>query len=218
MGRDYKRRAPARKKKSAVSGWLWLVAGLTVGLFVAFLVYLNEHHDRPAAPEKTASRETRRPPAKEPAKAPKPAPARKEPAAKPQPKPAQPPKQATAKAPEPAPAKKPLSYDFYTILPQFEVEVPEEKNPPREKPVPALATPGTYLLQVGSFKNARDADTRKAELALLGIVASVQPVNVDATTYHRVRIGPIQDLAKLNRVRQTLRENGIEFMTLKTNS
>jgi len=183
MGRDYKRRAPARKKK-AVPGWVWLLSGLTVGLFVAFLVFLQT---REPAPVKTAARE---------------------------------PARASAKAPAAAtPEKKPLSYDFYTILPQFEVEVPEEKNPPREKPVPAVAAPGTYTLQVGSFTNARDADTRKAELAMLGIVSAVQAVNVDGkSTYHRVRIGPFSDLERLNSVRQTLRENGIEFMTLKTRS
>ncbi|MGE0079905.1 MAG: SPOR domain-containing protein [Thiohalomonadaceae bacterium] len=191
MARDYKRRAPARKKKVA-PGWVWLLAGLAVGLFVAFLVYLNEQ------PSKAQTGRA--------AHAPRPAPTetRKEAAAKPAPTP----------KPQVAPEKKPLQYDFYTILPQFEVEVPEEKNPPREKPVAALETPGTYVLQVGSFKQARDAEARKAELAMLGIVSSVQAVDVDATTYHRVRIGPLQDLDHLNRVRQTLRENGFEFMTL----
>jgi cell division protein FtsN len=187
MGRDYKRRAPARKRKKAIPGWVWLLSGLTVGLFVAFLVFLQT---REPAPVKTAAREPARAGAK---------PAPKAPAAT-------------------APEKKPLSYDFYTILPQFEVEVPEEKNPPREKPVPAVATPGTYTLQVGSFTSPRDADTRKAELAMLGIVSAVQAVNVDNATYHRVRIGPFSNLERLNSVRQTLRENGIEFMTLKTRS
>lgn len=192
MARDYKRRAPARKKKTTAPGWVWLLAGLTVGLFVAFLVYLNAQ-----PPKGTAN---------PPAQASKPAPAegRKEAAAKPAPAP----------KPQATPEKKSLQYDFYTILPQFEVEMPEDKNPPREKPVVALATPGTYVLQVGSFKQARDAEARKAELALLGIVSSVQAVEVDATTYHRVRIGPLQDLEQLNRLRQTLRENGIDFMTL----
>jgi cell division protein FtsN len=195
MARDYKRRAPARRKKPVAPGWVWLLAGLTVGLFVAFLVYLNERDPGPAPTARSAVRETPRA------------------AAKPAPKPAAPAAEAEAPA-----GKKPLSYDFYTILPEFEVEVPEERNPPREKPVQAVNTPGTYLLQVGSFRNARDADTRKAELAMLGIVSAVQAVSVEATTFHRVRIGPFEDLERLNRVRQTLRENGIEFMTLKTRS
>lgn len=197
MGRDYKRRAPARRKKKATPGWVWLLAGLTVGLFVAVLVYLNGQPGAPEPPRVHA-------PAPKPAEAPKQAVVKAKPVPKPDP-------QADA-------GRKPLTYDFYTILPQFEVEVPEEKSPSREKPVTALTMPGTYVLQAGSFKNARDAETRKAELAMLGIVSAVQTVNVDAATYHRVRIGPLQDLERLNRVRQTLRENDIEFMTLTLKS
>jgi cell division protein FtsN len=55
-------------------------------------------------------------------------------------------------------------------------------------------------------------------LALLGIRASVQSVTVEGSVFYRVRIGPYRDLDRVNKVRQTLRENKIEFMTLKERS
>jgi len=175
-------------------GWLWLVTGLTVGLFVAFLVFLSQHEPRGRKPVEAEAE-----PVKE--QAPAPSQAKVEPA-----------KPEAAKAPE----KKPLNYDFYTKLQEFEVEVPEDRKGTKPKPV---ASPGSYVLQVGSFKSAKEAESRKAELALLGIRSSVQTVKVEGNaTYHRVRIGPYRDLDKVNKMRQTLRENHIDYVTLKERS
>ena len=69
---------------------------------------------------------------------------------------------------------------------------------------------GRLMLQVGAFKSADDADVVRARLALLGLDATVSPVQTDNVTLYRVRLGPFGRLDDLNGIRQTLSENGIE--------
>ncbi|MDQ1303206.1 MAG: hypothetical protein QG595_1189, partial [Pseudomonadota bacterium] len=66
----------------------------------------------------------------------------------------------------------------------------------------------------GAFPEFADADAVKARLALLGVVAEIQSAEADGRRFHRVRIGPIDDLDKLNRLRARLRQNRIEFMLI----
>jgi cell division protein FtsN len=107
-------------------------------------------------------------------------------------------------------------FDFYDILPQYEVVVPEVETAAgpsaRAKPVDE---PGSYVLQAGSFGAATDAEKLKANLALLGIESRVQKVAIDDDVYHRVRIGPITDLDKLNRIRRQLHDAHVNAMLMK---
>ena len=41
MPRDYKTRATGNDKKS-LPGYVWLLSGLAIGLFIAFIVYLDK--------------------------------------------------------------------------------------------------------------------------------------------------------------------------------
>jgi len=68
---------------------------------------------------------------------------------------------------------------------------------------------------VGSFKSVKDAEQRKAELALSGIVAQVQSVTVNDATWHRVRVGPVQGARKADELRQRLQNNGIDSLVMK---
>jgi cell division protein FtsN len=100
------------------------------------------------------------------------------------------------------------SYDFYDMLPNFEVVVPEkDREVARERDAaPAtIARPGVYVLQAGSYRKQEEADRIQAQLKKQGIDATVQRVAVDDDVWHRVRIGPITDLAELNRLRARLR-------------
>jgi cell division protein FtsN len=107
-------------------------------------------------------------------------------------------------------------FDFYEILPQYEVVVPEVETAAgpaaRSRPV---EEPGSYVLQAGSFSAAGDADRLKANLALLGIESRIQRVTIDDDTFHRVRIGPISDLDQLNRIRRRLRDANIDTLLMK---
>jgi cell division protein FtsN len=71
------------------------------------------------------------------------------------------------------------------------------------------------VLQAGSFSAASDADKLQANLALLGIESRVQRVTIDDDVYHRVRIGPITDLEKLNRIRRQLHDAHVNAMLMK---
>jgi cell division protein FtsN len=107
-------------------------------------------------------------------------------------------------------------FDFYEMLPKYEVVIPEVETAAspaaRAKPI---EEPGSYVLQVASFKAAGDAEKLKANLALLGIESRVQRVTIDDDVFHRVRIGPITDLSALNRIRKQLRDARIEPMVMR---
>jgi hypothetical protein len=109
-------------------------------------------------------------------------------------------------------------YDFFTVLPEMEVIVPEEELNVRSQPdAPGTVADGSteYLLQVGSFQSNGDAEEMKARLALLGIVARVQSVTVNDATWHRVRIGPVAGARAAEDLRRQLSENGIDSLVMQ---
>jgi len=108
-------------------------------------------------------------------------------------------------------------YDFYQMLPNFEVVVPEkDKDVKRDLPAAAkIERPGVYVLQAGSYRNEADADRVRAQLALQGVDARVQRVAVDADVWHRVRIGPISNLDELNKLRKQLQAAEIDALVIR---
>jgi cell division protein FtsN len=107
-------------------------------------------------------------------------------------------------------------FDFYEMLPKFEVVVPErEKAVSNDARPAAIERPGAYVLQAGSYRNFADADRVRAQLALQGIESKIQRVSIDKDTWHRVRIGPMKDLAELNRTRERLRASDIEAIVVR---
>ena len=56
----------------------------------------------------------------------------------------------------------------------------------------------------------------KARLALLGVVASIQPVVINqGEQWHRVRVGPLASMDELNRIRARLAENEIKVLLVR---
>jgi len=110
-------------------------------------------------------------------------------------------------------------FQFYDILPQFQVVVPRGEPRNGAAPVAARAAPvqqpGRYLLQAGSFSTPAEADRLQATLALRGIESRVQPATVDGNAFYRVQIGPIDEIDALNRTRRQLLDAGIEALPLK---
>jgi cell division protein FtsN len=115
-------------------------------------------------------------------------------------------------------------YDFFTVLPEMEVVVPGQNSDQKDgqatgqenvqETAPDNDT-GSYLLQVGSFRQAGDAEQLKARLALIGIVARIQTVEVNEATWNRVRIGPVNGARQADELRKQLAKNGIDSLVMK---
>ncbi len=106
-------------------------------------------------------------------------------------------------------------FEFYTILPEFEVEIPETEIKIRKhEEKRGKAGPGRYLLQVGSFRTYKDADKLKAKLAMLGIESTIETAKVKDTTWNRVKLGPYRSLNTVDRVRKKLRQNQIDAIVV----
>lgn len=128
--------------------------GLTVGLGVAVAVYVYDR--RPGALSSTQTA----PIANEQAKADK-------------------------SAPEPQSAESDTQFEFYDVLPKSEIVIPNKDGNKSESgggAVAAIETPGSYVLQVGSYRNFADADRVRAQLALQGVESKIQKVSIDADT------------------------------------
>jgi len=182
-------RGASRGQKGS-PGWLWLLAGILIGLGLAWYLFGKGYIPQPRqdAVSEPPAAETGKPAASE----------------------------------EVAPRgtdNKRQKYDFFTVLPEMEVVVPEQELSgqvsPQSGTVPTGADAGRYLLQVGSFREMSDADQLKARLALLGVVARVQSVTVNDATWHRVRVGPVASVREADDLRNRLADNGIDSLVLK---
>ncbi|WP_440224591.1 SPOR domain-containing protein [Dokdonella sp. MW10] len=136
-------------------------------------------------------------------------------------------------------AKPKKAFDFYSVLPEMEVVIPDaeisakardeakaraaaaqqQAQTPPGTPTPppaAVATGGArYLLQAGSYPNAKSAEEIKAKLALSGFFAQVYPVTINGKTWHRVRLGPYASASELEAAKASLAENGVNAIALK---
>ena len=107
-------------------------------------------------------------------------------------------------------------FDFYRMLPNYEVVIPEHEDVASNADEPPVQAAGVYVLQAGSFRKAEDADRLRAQLALLGVESRIQRVTIDgADTWHRVRIGPVNDLDELQKLRLTLARNSVEALVIR---
>ncbi len=104
--------------------------------------------------------------------------------------------------------------DFYSVLPQRKVEIPisEEERAAIENPSINKEVVDQSILQVGSFQSADEADSLKAQLAFLGLKATIKSAVVSDETWHRVQLGPFASETKLSRAKNLLIENEIKYM------
>lgn len=117
-------------------------------------------------------------------------------------------------AADPPPAEAGERFEFYDMLPDAEVAVPEQPRTTGAVGPPPVSMPGTYVVQAGAFPDFAEADKVKARLALLGVVSEIQAADANGARFHRVRIGPIDNLNELNRLRARLHQNGIEYLVI----
>ena len=186
--RKARRKSPARK--SEYPPIVWMLFGLGVGLSVAFAVYMNDRQ-----PTVTPVAETPQPASLQNALDDN--------------------GEATVVEEEPV-EKKDKRFTFYDILPNVEI-LTDEATPEVEADLEpqAIEEPGVYVLQAGSFSTHKDADRRRAELALQGIESHIQRVKLNDRNYHRVYIGPTDDLDELNLLRSRLRAAKIDVFRIR---
>ena len=207
MPRDYKTRVTNKSKKS-LPGYIWLLSGLAIGLFVAFIIYLDKQPENNQDFGSAVQLELEK--LKQQTK-------KKNNEAT----------SSTSKAP--VIAKKEPKFNFYTILPELEVLIPESETRPPPPPPASTSTSISksktstkqqktkkqYILQVGSFQNLSDAKKLKANLAFLGLEADIQHVNVNKQAWHRVRTGPYQDKKQLYQKQKLLKQNDIPAISME---
>jgi cell division protein FtsN len=123
---------------------------------------------------------------------------------------------ATGKPPE-----KPR-FDFYRILAGGEEPLSDRELRERLRAAKtasadqSAASKDVYFIQAGAFQNPAEADNQKARLAILGFESNVEPTSLpDRGTFYRVRLGPYDKVEELNRVRQSLAQNGIDASLVK---
>ena len=107
-------------------------------------------------------------------------------------------------------------FDFYDRLKNQQVVIPEQEKDARpDLPTSLIDRPGIYVLQPGAYRDAAEAEKLRARLSRLGVEATIQRVAIDADVFHRVRIGPYEDLGQLNAVRAKLRAADIDPQVMR---
>ncbi len=197
-----KRPAPSTTKPviTCSPAWAWFFAGILIGIVISFVFYFHEiapNH----LPDQTANMTNTMPVV-----------------ATVQENPVTPVKSSTEKI------KGDTQFEFYDVLPNGGakkttpaiIDEPEDVGEIDLSPVQA---PGTYLLQVGSFKDARGAEALQTYLATLNVRTYIQQATVKETDgsnilWHRVMAGPFTDLNLLNQTRNTLAVQNIYTIVL----
>ena len=99
-------------------------------------------------------------------------------------------------------------FDFYEILKEREVEVPDRSGEVEA----AVQTDVEMFLQVASFRSAEDADQLRANLLLQNMNAFIELIDRDGSLWHRVVVGPFESRSRMARARSDLAAQ--EFNTL----
>ncbi len=188
MARKKRKRAAGRRKSDQMPGWMGMITGLVIGLTVAFFVYISEL--KPPAQLKAKVQEQKQAAIKAVDKA----------------------GQAIGDAIE----DPGITFDFYDMLPNLDVEVYEDDPPSRvitrSAPPARVSAPGIYILQAGSFSKIEDANRRKAEIALLGVRSEIKRGTANQRTVYRVYTAPMESPDEVNRVSDKLRDSNIEIL------
>jgi len=175
--------------KKPLPALIWLLVGLGIGLFVALLVYLDGQPGTGTSFGAAVQKELNKI------------------------------KQKPAKKQDKKPGKQEPKFNFYTILPELEVLIPDsETQPPKSNTTASgnnLSSGKKYILQAGSFQNKQDAEKQKASLALLGYEANIQHVTINRDTWHRVRLGPYTNTKELYQTIALLHQHGISAMAME---
>lgn len=101
------------------------------------------------------------------------------------------------------------SYQFYELLSNLEVAVPETNI------LTAEEDNVIYWLQASSFRDPEDAEDMRVNLILGNMEAQVKPIDLDGAVWHRVMAGPFESRTIMNKAKEDLVAQGINPITLR---
>ncbi|MEM7466392.1 MAG: SPOR domain-containing protein [Pseudomonadota bacterium] len=192
MARDYKNSGAKKKaqREKPMGSWMSFVSGLSLGLLVAFLVYLWRDQVPAVDGGRIANQVEEFIFEKDPENT-----------------------EISDIAIDDTPTPK---FDFYNILPEVEVKVPDWQLEANDTGDSGDLQPGTYVLQVGSFRELKDADRAKAQLALSGMHAKIHRVVINGQdVWYRVHLGPFEDSETIQAARRKLIESKNDFIVIR---
>ncbi|MFP4146110.1 MAG: SPOR domain-containing protein [Halorhodospira sp.] len=189
----------SRPERRSIPGWAWLLVGAALGAGALFFLQYQQQGGGEADP------------------------ASGNPAGPSEPQAEQRPDEEPSKEQEQG-----RQYEFYEMLMQDEVSVPEEdlseaderRSEEEEREELSRATNfeegQRYLLQAGSFQHHEDAESMRASLALVGLPAQIHTVELQGgEEWHRVRVGPFEDRGRIEEARSRMEKNDIEPLMLR---
>lgn len=219
MPRDFKSRAtPKPTSKTQRSCLFWFVSGTLLGAFAIGLLWLQLDPalwrsgsvlDNTGVPRPQVD-ESKRPPVSTSLEFEFPDLLREMKVLVPDDEVPEPPRAVPAPRAKPAPLTKPEAKVAAPAKPATAPAKPKA-SPPAEREA--------YMLQVGSFRNAKDAERLKAQMALMGIETRIQKVTIDGkATFHRVRSGPYRNHKELDEIRRMLTRKNIKSIVIRWKS
>lgn len=206
MSRDYKHRINSQRerKKADVSKARLILAGLLIGLFIMFLLYLRQSAETDLSKDEKNSGFVVQP---------------------------SPEKQLVNKKPADADKQGAPEFQFYTILPEKEVSTPvpiaepdislpqiesDNETQINQPNLPNTGKTGQYFLQAGSFRNGQDAKVLQGRIALMGLDVKLEEAVINGVTWKRVKVGPLNTMTEVQEVLARLRNNNINAMGPKS--
>jgi len=218
-----KRRKAGKKNTAGLPGWIHMLAGLAIGLTVAWGIYVSDRRQPPIPAPVAQESEPEAPPAEVTEIIPEAS------------------EEAVtfdfydmlpnldvelyedpvvAKAPAPV---QPLTVAETQPVSQSESQSLAEPVAPTPAAAPAAAPvsastarivekPGIYILQAGSFTSLEVAQRRKTEINALGVQSEIKKGTVNDKTVYRVYTAPMDSPGDVNRVSTLLSGVGIDIL------
>lgn len=117
----------------------------------------------------------------------------------------EPPAEEPAQEPEAVPQPEETPEETAAEAREAPAQTAKAPEPQPEAPPPAApAEPNAWVVQVGSFGNADNAFGLRDKLRKAGFTTFVEEVTADGKTVYRVRVGPEQEEALAEQVRERL--------------
>jgi len=110
--------------------------------------------------------------------------------------------------------RKQAEFDFYTILPKTQVQVPNSTN--TELDITAQSANSRYILQVASLQSLKQAQQLKDKLFSLGYIANITSFeSKGGIIWNRVMTGPYKSLEDAEDTQDRLRQQHIDGILIK---